>query len=76
LALRDEFARVTDEHFDDVPLGRGQAHLACGGGYALGGEVDCEVVGLDDRLLLGWRRPPSPARSRASSSSIPKRFVT
>src|SRR5262245_11347498 len=53
LALRDELARVPDEDLDDVPLGRSEADLAVGPSNALRGEVDREVRGLDDGLLLG-----------------------
>lgn len=58
LTLGDELAGVTDEHLDDVPFGRGQAHFAIGVRDASSGKVDDEVLGLHDRFLLGRRRAP------------------
>ena len=51
LALRDELARVVDQHLDHVPLGRRQLHLLAVAMDALGDEVDGEVRRGDARLF-------------------------
>jgi hypothetical protein len=54
---------VAHEHLDDVPLGRGQAHLAICRRDPFGCEVDGEVVRLYDRFLCrrGWSSANSAA---------------
>jgi hypothetical protein len=45
--LRDELARVPDEHLQEVPLRGSQAHLPVGGRDPVGAQVNGERVGLD-----------------------------
>jgi hypothetical protein len=44
---------VPDENLQQLPLGGGQADLACCGRDAFGGEVDRERVGRDDGFVAG-----------------------
>ena len=57
LALGDELAAVAHEHLDEVPLGRREADLVAVAVHPLGREVDGEVRGLDERLLVSGRGP-------------------
>src|SRR4249919_593208 len=52
LSLRHELAGIAYEDLDDVPLGGGQPHLDAARSHTLRSEVDREVLGLDDDLLL------------------------
>src|SRR5262245_61701761 len=74
LALRDELARVADEHLDDMPLGRREPDLAVAGADALGREVDREVGGLDDGFLVGGRGSPQGCAEPGEELVHPERL--
>src|SRR4029453_7371963 len=70
LPLADQPAGGAGQQLNELPLGRGEADLPAVSGDLLGGQVDAEVRGLDDRgVLLGEvgsadRGPPAgPARA-------------
>ena len=59
LPLADQPAGVAHQQLDQLPLGGGQADLSVVSGDLLGGQVDTEVRGVDDRSpLVGWGGPP------------------
>jgi len=54
LPLADQPAGVADQDLNELPFGGGQPDLSAAAGDLLGGQVDAEVRGLDDRgVLLG-----------------------
>src|SRR5262249_58154968 len=53
LALGDKPPAVADENLDEVPLGGCQADLVAVAPYLLRRQVDGEVGGLDEGILLG-----------------------
>jgi hypothetical protein len=58
LALGDQLAGIAHECLEQVPLRRSEAHLGSPHQDPAIGEVDAELLGLDDRLLGGGCRPP------------------
>src|SRR5262249_46576218 len=50
LTLGDETPTVADEHLDEMPLGRREAHFSAVATDLLRRQVDREVRGLDDRI--------------------------
>ena len=75
LTLRDELPGIPDERLDDRPLGRGESDVgAVGVDDALRSQIDGEVVGAHDRLLLGRRRPPQRGAKPGQQLAHPERL--
>src|SRR6516162_400054 len=52
----DQLAPIAHQHLEHAPFGRGEMHLGTFLGDLLGGQVDGERLGLDDRLIHFGRR--------------------
>ena len=75
--VREDAVRMPRHVDEQLELLRRQPHLAAARVHAPRLEIDAELAGVERRhLRLRRRRAAAPARTRASSSSIPNGLVT